>query len=66
MPEHLFAYYYQPRPPLTLAPQGWSIYDAKAEFLRQGVGSRTKAWRFCDVNSGYGVSKVMLFAITLY
>jgi myotubularin-related protein 6/7/8 len=56
MPENLYAYYHQPRPPLLLAPQGWSIYDIRAEFARQGVGTRTKAWRFCDLNTGYGVS----------
>lgn len=56
MPENLYAFSYAPRPPLALSPQGWHIYDAKAEFARQGVGSRTKAWRYCNVNTGYGVS----------
>ncbi|EPQ25757.1 uncharacterized protein PFL1_06624 [Pseudozyma flocculosa PF-1] len=58
----LFAFYYQPRPPPSppqppakapLAAQGWSIYDAKREFARQGLGSRTKAWRLTDINAQY-------------
>ena len=56
MPENLYAFFYKPSPPLPLAPSGWSVYDAKSEFSRQGVGSRTKGWRFSDVNAGYGVS----------
>jgi myotubularin-related protein 6/7/8 len=56
MPENLYAFFHVPRPALALSPQGWHIYDPKAEFARQGVGSRTKAWRFCDLNAGYGVS----------
>ena len=40
--------------------QGWQLYDAKREFARQGVGSRTRAWRMCDINAGYGVSRLRI------
>lgn len=55
-PQQLYAFFHAPDPALRLAPAGWRIYDFKAEFARQGVGHRTKAWRFCDVNAGYGFS----------
>lgn len=55
-PRSLYAYNYHPRPPLQLSPKGWLVYDFKREFGRMGVGTRTKAWRFCDVNSTYTVS----------
>jgi hypothetical protein len=38
------------------APTGWSVYNPRAEFTRQGVGSRTRAWRFTDVNKEYAFS----------
>lgn len=53
----LYAFSEQQRPQSSSSSNnGWAIYDAKAEFLRQGVGSRTKAWRFCDLNVNYDVS----------
>ncbi|MCO5549641.1 hypothetical protein L7F22_003114 [Adiantum nelumboides] len=53
-PQSLYAFYHNPTPPLKSAPAGWRVYDFKAEFARQGIATRTKAWRFCDVNAGYG------------
>lgn len=35
---------------------GWALYDPKKEFLRMGLGSRTKGWRFTDINRDYQVS----------
>jgi myotubularin-related protein 6/7/8 len=32
---------------------GWIAFNPRAEFARQGVGSRTKAWRFTDINRDY-------------
>jgi myotubularin-related protein 6/7/8 len=50
----LYAFHYVPNPPLT-STNGWSIYSAKEEFIRMGVGTRTKAWRFTDINKDYTV-----------
>jgi hypothetical protein len=59
--EQLYAFYYQPSPPLydqagpgNIGP-GWTIYNPREEFARMGVGSRTKAWRFTDINRDYQV-----------
>ncbi|KAK0556779.1 phosphatidylinositol-3-phosphatase ymr1 [Tilletia horrida] len=55
-PEQLYAFR---RPPSKAAPaptSGWQFYDPKKEFTRQGVGSRTKAWRFTDINLQYNIS----------
>ncbi|KAN0062412.1 phosphatidylinositol-3-phosphatase ymr1 [Thecaphora frezii] len=54
----LYAFYYQPsiEPGVAALPQrgqGWRIYDFKRELARQGIGSRTKAWRLTDVNAQY-------------
>jgi myotubularin-related protein 6/7/8 len=38
------------------APTGWSVYNPRSEFARQGVGSRTRGWRFTDINRDYGFS----------
>jgi len=35
---------------------GWEVYDPKAEYARMGVGSRSKAWRFSDINLDFNVS----------
>ncbi|TKY87075.1 hypothetical protein EX895_003752 [Sporisorium graminicola] len=45
----LFAFYYQPSSRL----QSCRVYDPKSEFARQGLGSRSKAWRFTDLNAQY-------------
>ena len=50
----LYAFYYQPSPndADTRSTIG-RIYDPKTEFARQGIGSRSKAWRFTDINAQY-------------
>jgi myotubularin-related protein 6/7/8 len=50
----LYAFYYTPNPPLSSS-IGWSIYSPREEFGRMGVGARTKAWRFTDINKDYTV-----------
>ncbi|KAJ7709637.1 protein-tyrosine phosphatase-like protein [Mycena rosella] len=52
--EQLYAFFYAPNPPLPS--EGWSIYSPRDEFGRMGVGSRTKAWRFTDINKDYSFS----------
>ncbi|KAJ1032902.1 hypothetical protein NDA18_001624 [Ustilago nuda] len=50
----LYAFYYQPAPHDALPQQDVArIYDPKKEFARQGLGSRSKAWRFTDINAHY-------------
>ncbi|KAJ7444861.1 protein-tyrosine phosphatase-like protein [Mycena latifolia] len=53
--EQLYAFFYTPSPPLPTR-EGWSIYSPRDEFGRMGVGSRTKAWRFTDINKDYSFS----------
>ncbi|KAL7413156.1 protein-tyrosine phosphatase-like protein [Mrakia frigida] len=53
--EKLYAFSYAPSPPLD-ASGGWTVYTPREEFARQGVGSRTKAWRFTDLNKDYSYS----------
>ena len=48
----LYAFYYQPSTGLTRQQPG-RIYDPKREFARQGIGLRSKAWRFTDINAQY-------------
>ncbi|SJX66572.1 related to YMR1-Phosphatidylinositol 3-phosphate phosphatase [Sporisorium reilianum f. sp. reilianum] len=45
----LYAFYYQPSSQL----HSGRVYDPKSEFARQGLGSRSKAWRFTDINAQY-------------
>ncbi|WVQ72356.1 hypothetical protein IAR50_001907 [Cryptococcus sp. DSM 104548] len=50
--EQLYAFFY-----VSPAPgKGWQTYNPRAEFARQGLGTRTKAWRFTDVNKDYSFS----------
>ncbi len=50
----LYAFYYQPSPVDAIPQHDASrIYDPKNEFARQGLGARSKAWRFTDINSRY-------------
>ncbi|KAH9930636.1 protein-tyrosine phosphatase-like protein [Fomitopsis serialis] len=51
----LYAFYYVPNPPYSVN-NGWSLYSPREEFGRMGVGSRTKAWRFTDINKDYSFS----------
>ncbi|KAI0261317.1 Myotubularin-like phosphatase domain-containing protein, partial [Gloeopeniophorella convolvens] len=48
----LYAFYYTPSPPLS-ASDGWNLYSPREEFGRMGVGTRSKAWRFTDINKDY-------------
>ncbi|KAG6910294.1 hypothetical protein DXG01_011691 [Tephrocybe rancida] len=48
----LYAFFYRPNPPLPTS-TGWFIYSPRDEFVRMGVGSRSKAWRFTDINKDY-------------
>ncbi|KAL5533270.1 YMR1 [Sanghuangporus sanghuang] len=48
----LYAFFYTPNPPLERR-DGWSLYSSREEFTRMGVGTRTKAWRFSDINKDY-------------
>ncbi|KZP21226.1 phosphatases II [Athelia psychrophila] len=50
----LYAFYYTPNPPFNVN-DGWSLYSPRDEFVRMGVGSRTKAWRFTDINKEYSL-----------
>jgi myotubularin-related protein 6/7/8 len=57
----LYAFFYQPVPPFTVT-DGWDMYSPRAEFARMGVGSRTKAWRFTDLNQDYSVRPLSFIA----
>ena len=51
--EQLYAFFY------TLSDDsgaGWRVFNPRTEFARQGVGIRTKAWRFTDINRDYTFS----------
>ncbi|KAG9318574.1 phosphatases II [Chiua virens] len=48
----LYAFFYSPNPPLDSV-GGWTIYSPREEFGRMGVGTRSKAWRFTDINKDY-------------
>ncbi|GJN90765.1 hypothetical protein Rhopal_003779-T1 [Rhodotorula paludigena] len=32
---------------------GWAVYNVEEEFARMGMGSRSKAWRFTDINADF-------------
>ncbi|XAO22563.1 hypothetical protein I312_101336 [Cryptococcus bacillisporus CA1280] len=34
----------------------WTVFNHRTEFARQGLGTRTKAWRFTDINKDYSFS----------
>lgn len=38
---------------VAAAADGWGCYNPRHEFARQGLGTRTKAWRFTDINKDY-------------
>lgn len=56
---NLYAFFYQPSPSYTVT-DGWTLYSPRDEFGRMGVGLRTKAWRFTDVNKDFIVCVVSL------
>ncbi|TFK54732.1 phosphatases II [Heliocybe sulcata] len=53
--QQLYAFFYTPNPPFPTN-TGWNIYSVREEFGRMGVGTRTKAWRFTDLNRDYSFS----------
>ncbi|KAJ6525690.1 protein-tyrosine phosphatase-like protein [Mycena capillaripes] len=53
--QQLYAFFYSPNPPLPTS-EGWSIYSPRDEFGRMGLGTRSKAWRFTDINKDYSFS----------
>ncbi|KAI1818815.1 phosphatases II [Poronia punctata] len=55
--EKLYAFTYQPlkiEKPLD----GWSLYDPRAEFRRQGISTKSvdRGWRISSINKDYGFS----------
>jgi myotubularin-related protein 6/7/8 len=50
----LYAFFYSPSE-RSFQSNGWEIYSSRTEFARMGIGSRTKAWRFTDINKNYKV-----------
>jgi myotubularin-related protein 6/7/8 len=55
--EKLHAFHYH-APKQERAINGWQLYDAKAEFRRQGIGSKLpdRGWRVSDLNADYSFS----------
>ncbi|KAI0240094.1 phosphatidylinositol-3-phosphatase ymr1 [Massospora cicadina] len=52
--DKLHAFHFNPQEPFTFSrAEGWSFYDAKAEFRRLGVETKTDQWRFTTVNQKY-------------
>jgi hypothetical protein len=52
----LHAFVYEPTVPASKnGKDGWEIYNVQEEYMRMGVGKRTKAWRFTDINRDYSV-----------
>nr|ODN87073.1 myotubularin [Cryptococcus depauperatus CBS 7841] len=50
--EQLYAFYYT----FPSSGKGWTAFNPRAEFARQGLGTRTKAWRFTDINKEFSFS----------
>lgn len=61
----LYAFYYSPNPPLPTS-NGWLLYSPREEFSRMGIGSRTKAWRFTEINKDYSVRFVPTRVVLIY
>ncbi|GAA5926028.1 phosphatidylinositol-3-phosphatase YMR1 [Sporobolomyces koalae] len=53
--ENRWAFFHQTHPerPAPDKTVGWDIYNPQEEFARMGVGSRSKAWRFSDINADF-------------
>ncbi|KAL4067721.1 phosphatases II [Scleroderma citrinum] len=60
----LYAFFYSPNPPFDTE-GGWNIYSPRKEFGRMGVGTRTKAWRFTDINKDYQFSPSYPFLLVV-
>lgn len=52
--EKLYAFYYEPQSKEKQMP-GWDIYDAKAEWKRQGISEKgaDRGWRISTINTDY-------------
>ncbi|EHK21259.1 uncharacterized protein TRIVIDRAFT_170862 [Trichoderma virens Gv29-8] len=52
--QNLFAFSHKP-PKMEKEINGWSLYDAKAEFRRQGISEKLpdKGWRITNINQDY-------------
>jgi len=59
---HLYAFFYTPKPPFPTS-DGWTLYSPRDEFGRMGVGTRSKAWRFTDLNKDYNVRLFITFYV---
>lgn len=55
--EKLYAFSYKPQPPEKQI-SGWDVYDAKAEWKRQGISDKgvDRGWRISKINTDYGFS----------
>ncbi|PVH86885.1 phosphatases II [Cadophora sp. DSE1049] len=55
--EKLYAFSYEPPPPEKKI-NGWELYDAKAEWKRQGISDKgvDRGWRISKINIDYGFS----------
>ncbi|WVQ94263.1 hypothetical protein IAU59_001342 [Kwoniella sp. CBS 9459] len=55
---HAFFYHdpHSSSDPAAPAAKGWTIYNPRQEFARQGLGHKTKSWRFTDINKDYSFS----------
>ncbi|MCJ1474899.1 hypothetical protein MMC13_003559 [Lambiella insularis] len=55
--EKLYAFSYTPQRPEKDV-NGWTVYDARREWKRQGVGDKStaKGWRISTINTDYGFS----------
>ncbi|OWP06553.1 hypothetical protein B2J93_1194 [Marssonina coronariae] len=55
--DKLYAFSYEPPPPEKKI-NGWELYDAKAEWKRQGISDKgvDRGWRISKINTDYGFS----------
>ncbi|OIW33672.1 phosphatases II [Coniochaeta ligniaria NRRL 30616] len=55
--EKLYAFKYEAPPPEKVV-KGWDLYDAKAEFRRQGISEKAadRGWRISSINKDYAFS----------
>jgi myotubularin-related protein 6/7/8 len=55
--DKLFAFHHK-APPQEKACNGWNLYDAKAEFRRQGISEKSvdRGWRISNINQDYSFS----------
>src|ERR1700761_6928677 len=53
----LYAFFATPH---SLKGKSRAPFNTRDEFTRMGVGTRTKAWRFTDINKDYTVSRILI------